>query len=295
MQKIKITEVGPRDGLQNEKTIVPTNQKIKFIHKLQLAGLENIETTSFVRPDRIPALSDSLELSNILNPSTNPNYLCLVPNQKGLENALKAGYKKIAVFGAASETFSQKNINMSIDDSIISFGDVIRKAKKNNIQVRGYISTAFYCPYEGKINPEKVFEIANKLLELGVDEIDLGDTIGKAVPKDVEILLNVFYKSYNPNLLTMHFHNTYGTALANVQKSLEMGITSFDSSAGGLGGCPYAAGASGNLATEDLVFLLENSGYDTGVQLDKLVEASRFMETILQKELNSNVYRALKK
>ncbi len=295
MKKIKITEVGPRDGLQNEKTIVPTNQKMEFIQKLLLAGLKNIETTSFVRPDRIPALSDSFELSNLLNPSIHPNYLCLVPNKKGLENAMKAGYQRIAVFGAASETFSQKNINMSIEDSIIAFGDVIQIAKKNRIQVRGYISTVFYCPYEGKIDPNKVLEIANKLIELGVDEIDLGDTIGKAVPQDVEILLNVFYKDHNPDILTMHFHNTYGTALANVQKSLEMGITSFDSSAGGLGGCPYASGASGNLATEDLVFLLENSGYDTGVQLDQLIKASQFMESILQKELNSNVYRALKK
>lgn len=293
-KKIRIVEVGPRDGLQNEKKSIPTDDKLKFIELLLASGIKNIETTSFVRADKIPQLSDSEELSKKSTKKEGVEYFVLTPNLKGYEKALEAGYKSIAIFGAASESFTKKNINKTIRESIEMFKEVTDRAAQDGIKIRGYISTVVACPYEGKIEPERVLEVCRQLTDLGVFEISLGETIGVAAPVDVENLFNTLLKSYSPGFFSGHFHDTYGMAIANVQKSLEMGITSFDSSAGGLGGCPYAKGASGNLATEDLVYLLESSGFDTGIDLSKLVSASNFIESKLDKTLISKTYIARK-
>lgn len=295
-QKIKITEVGPRDGLQNELKAVSTVDKVKFIELLIESGLKNIEATSFVRADKIPQLADAIELSSKLN-FQNPNvaYSALTPNLKGYESAVDAGFKEVAIFGAASESFTKKNINRTIEESLSGFLELTVQARKDGIKVRGYISTVVACPYEGKISPEKVQTVVNRMQDLGVYEISLGETIGIAVPLEVESLLAVLLKNNKASFFAGHFHDTYGMAIGNVAKSLEMGIRSFDASAGGLGGCPYAKGASGNLATEDLVYFLENSGFETGVNLDFLVKASRFMETTLDKPLLSKAYLARKK
>ncbi len=295
-QKIKITEVGPRDGLQNESKAVATMDKVKFIELLIESGLKNIEATSFVRADKIPQLADAIELSSKLN-FQNPNvaYSALTPNLKGYESAVDAGFKEVAIFGAASESFTKKNINRTIEESLSGFLELTVQARKDGIKVRGYISTVVACPYEGKISPEKVQTVVNRMQDLGVYEISLGETIGIAVPLEVESLLAVLLKNNKASFFAGHFHDTYGMAIGNVAKSLEMGIRSFDASAGGLGGCPYAKGASGNLATEDLVYFLENSGFETGVNLDFLVKASRFMETTLDKPLLSKAYLARKK
>ncbi|MBK8394258.1 MAG: hydroxymethylglutaryl-CoA lyase [Leptospiraceae bacterium] len=295
-EKIKITEVGPRDGLQNETVIIPTQEKIQFINLLVDAGLKHIEATSFVRADKIPQLSDAIELSNQLNIQSSPiAYSALTPNLKGYELALKAGYKEVAIFGAASETFTKKNINRTIEESIQGFAELATRAYKDGVKIRGYISTVISCPYEGKISPDKVNSIVNRMLDLGVYEISLGETIGVAVPLDVERLLTVLFKNTKISFFAGHFHDTFGMAVANVAKSIEMGLRSFDSSAGGLGGCPYANGASGNLATEDLIYLLENLGFETEVNLDLLVKASNFMEKSLKKSLLSKTYIAKKK
>jgi hydroxymethylglutaryl-CoA lyase len=295
-EKIKITEVGPRDGLQNESKTVSTEDKAKFIELLTQAGLQNIEATSFVRADKIPQLADAAELSSKLN-FQNPTvaYSALTPNLKGYEAAMQAGFKEVAIFGAASESFTKKNINRTIEESLAGFNELTVQAKKDGIKVRGYISTVVACPYEGKISPEKVQTVVKRMQDLGVYEISLGETIGVAVSSEVESLLAVLLTENKPSFFAGHFHDTYGMAIGNAAKSLEMGIRSFDASAGGLGGCPYAKGASGNLATEDLVYLLENSGFETGVNLDLLVKASRFMETTLDKPLLSKTYLARKK
>lgn len=295
-EKIKITEVGPRDGLQNESKAIATEDKARFIELLTQAGLKNIEATSFVKADKIPQLADAVELSAKLKfQNANMEYSALTPNLKGYETAIQAGFKEVAIFGAASESFTKKNINRTIEESLSGFEELTVQARKDGIKVRGYISTVVACPYEGKISPEKVQTVVNRMQGLGVYEISLGETIGVAVPGEVESLLAVLLKENDPSFFAGHFHDTYGMAIGNVAKSLEMGIRSFDASAGGLGGCPYAKGASGNLATEDLVYLLENSGFETGVNLDLLVKASRFMETTLDKPLLSKTYLARKK
>ncbi len=294
-EKIKILEVGLRDGLQNEIKFVSTELKLNLLQLLKASGIKNIELTSFVRKDKIPQLSDAEEFSKQVNFETEYNYSALVPNLKGLEKAIELGYKEISIFGACSETFLKKNINLSISESILQFEQVAKLAINNNIRVRGYLSTIIACPYEGKIEATKVSELVKTFLDLGVYEISLGETIGVAVPNEVEVLLSQLVKVVKPNLLAGHFHDTYGMALANVSKSLEFGIRTFDSSFGGIGGCPYAKGASGNLATEDLVYLLENSNFDTGINLDKLIEASILIEQILEKPLLSKTYLARKK
>lgn len=294
-EKIKIVEVGLRDGLQNEIKFVSTELKLNLLQLLKASGIKNIELTSFVRKDKIPQLSDAEEFSKQVNFETEYNYSALVPNLKGLEKAIELGYKEIAIFGACSETFLKKNINLSISESILQFEQVAKLAINNNIRVRGYLSTIIACPYEGKIEATKVSELVKIFLDLGVYEISLGETIGVAVPNEVDRLLSILLKDMNPKLFAGHFHDTYGMALANVSKSIEFGIRTFDSSFGGIGGCPYAKGASGNLATEDLVYLLENSNFDTGVNLDKLIEASILIEQILEKPLLSKTYLARKK
>ena len=269
---VRIVEVGPRDGLQNEKTFVPTRVKADFIENLVRVGLRTIEVTSFVSPKWVPQLSDASELWALL--PKGGTYSALVPNLKGLERALETGVERIALFTAASESFTKKNINMSIRESLDVFRDTIGhfRSKVAGGWVRGYLSTAFECPIEGRINPNSVSRIVEELLEVGVDELCLGDTIGVAAPKEVRELAQ---RINAPKAqIAWHFHDTRGTAIANVAAALELGYEVFDSSAAGLGGCPYAEGAGGNLATEDLVYFLERSGVATGVDQKSLAAAS---------------------
>src|SRR5438309_5042357 len=289
---VRIVEVGPRDGLQNESAIVPTAKKAEFIKLLRAAGLQNIEVASFVHPDRVPQLADAQELVGQLEPSTNVRYSALVPNMKGLERAVESGIRRIAVFTAASETFNKKNINMGIQESIDVFKPVVARALKEGMSVRGYVSTCFVCPYEGAIAKERVGDVTAALFDLGVDEVSIGDTIGAATPQDVETTCGYLQQRFPGHKIAMHFHDTYGMAIANVYQSLQMGFTIFDSSAGGIGGCPYAPGASGNVATEDLVYLLEGMGVRTGIDVDKLVQTSLKMERVLGRELPSKVLAA---
>jgi hydroxymethylglutaryl-CoA lyase len=258
---IRITEVGPRDGLQNESALVPTEAKVAFINALSSTGVSEIEVGSFVSAKAVPQLADSDEVCRQIKRVPGIIYSALVPNERGLERAEAAGVNKIAVFTAASETFNQRNIRVSIAESLDRFRPVISRAKRVGMPVRGYISTAVYCPYEGLIPPSRVQTVTKQLLDLGVDEISLGDTIGKASPADVRKLLETVLPVFSASRLSLHFHDTYGMAIANVLTAWsEYGISAFDSSAGGLGGCPYAPGASGNVATEDLVYALKASG-----------------------------------
>ncbi len=271
-----VYEVGPRDGLQNEAETLPVEARAEFIDALAEAGLPAIEVGSFVSPKAIPQLADTEEVYRRIHRVSGVRYPALVPNLKGLERALAVGVREIAVFTAASETFNRKNINAGVDESIERFRPVVARAKEEKIRVRGYVSTVFGCPYEGDVAPEAVREVVHKLLDLSVDEISLGDTIGVATPNDVYDVIEALYDSgVTRGVLALHFHDTRGTALANVFAGLECGVTTYDASAGGLGGCPYAPGASGNLATEDLLYLLEGLGVSTGVTLARVVEASR--------------------
>ncbi|MCE9600293.1 MAG: hydroxymethylglutaryl-CoA lyase [Spirochaetia bacterium] len=294
MKKVRVYEVGPRDGLQNEAKIVPADAKVAFIEKLTAAGLGHIEAVSFVRPGAIPQMADATEVYNRIK-NGKATYSGLVPNAKGMETALAAGIQEVAVFTAASESFTKKNINCTIEESFDRFKEVIRMAAEHSIPVRGYVSTVVQCPYEGEIAPAKVAEISKRLIDSGVYEVSLGDTIGAAVPDDISRLLDAVVRVVPAEKLAGHFHDTRGTALANVYRSLDYGILTFDSSAGGLGGCPYAPGASGNLATEDLLYSLHRSGYETNVDLEKIADASAFMREILTKTPASRVFAALKR
>jgi len=293
MKSVRVYEVGPRDGLQNESAIVPTQSKIEFIKKLTVAGLERIEAVSFVKPGAIPQMADSAEVYRAVR-DAGAVYSGLVPNAKGMETAMACGVQEIAVFTAASETFTKKNINATIEESFGRFSEVMRVAGENKIPVRGYVSTAVECPYEGKIPPEKTAAICARLLDGGVYEVSIGDTIGAAVPDDISRLLDEVIKRVPAQLLAGHYHDTRGTALANVFRSIEYGVRTFDSSSGGLGGCPYAPGASGNLATEDLLYALHRSGFQTGVSLEKIAEASAFMREVLGKPPASRVFASMK-
>ena len=276
--RVTVYEVGPRDGLQNEKEIVPTAVKIEFIEKLADAGFAAIETTSFVKPSAVPQLADAAEVVKGVKRRSGIRFPALVPNLKGFEAARAVGVREIAVFTAASETFNRKNINCGIEESIERFRPVVAAAGEEKIRVRGYISTAFGCPYEGRIEPESVREVVHMLLDLGIEEISIGDTIGVARPNQVYDLIEALYASgVSRDVLALHFHDTRGTALANVCAGLDCGVTIFDSSAGGLGGCPYAPGASGNLATEDLLYLLDGLGIRTDVSLPAVVQASLYL------------------
>jgi len=290
-ENVRIVEVGPRDGLQNESAIVPTVKKAAFIKLLAAAGLRDIEVASFVHPKWIPQLADAQELIQQLDVTPGVRYSALVPNMKGLERAIESGIRRIAVFTAASETFNKKNINMSIQESIDGFRPVVDRALKEGMSVRGYVSTCFVCPYEGPIAREKVAAVTRSLFELGVDEVSIGDTIGAATPRDVETTCGHLLQQFAGHKLAMHFHDTYGMAIANVYQALQMGFTIFDSSAGGLGGCPYAPGASGNLATEDLVYLLDRLGIKSGVSLNLLRRASHFIARELGRDLPSRVLK----
>ncbi len=277
MTKVTIVEVGPRDGLQNEPTPVPTEAKIRFIEMLADAGLPVVEATSFVSPRWVPQLADAEQVMRGIQRKLGVRYPVLVPNMKGLERALQAGATEIAIFTAASESFCERNLNRTIEQSLEEFAGVVAKALAEQMWVRAYISTAFVCPYEGEVHPDKVLPIVERLLEMGVHEISLGDTIGAGVPTQVERLTRTLEPVLPKERWAYHFHNTYGTALANVLTALQMGITIFDTSAGGLGGCPFAPGASGNLATEDLLYMLEGMGIETGVSLEKVAEAGRYI------------------
>lgn len=282
VKHVKIVEVGPRDGLQNEKTIISTDAKLDYIGKLADAGLKYIEVTSFVHPKAIPQLYDALDVVKGL-PTNRPDvhFSALVPNMKGLDRALESGIREIAVFTAASNTFNKRNINMTIDESFENFGPVIRRALQEGMFVRGYISTAFYCPYEGKIDKTVSLQVTQRLLDLGVEEISIGDTLGQANPADVSDTMSHMLQHIPLNKVAMHFHDTNGLALENVQASLDLGISIYDSSAGGLGGCPYAPGASGNLSTDALVQFLHHKGIQTGVDLEKLKAASATIHQVI--------------
>lgn len=282
VKSVKIVEVGPRDGLQNEKALIGTSTKLDFIHKLADAGLKFIEVTSFVHPKAIPQLFDALDVVKGLQARPGVHYSALVPNMKGLERALESGIREIAVFTAASDTFTQHNINMTINESFEAFKPVVERARWEGMFVRGYISTAFYCPYEGKINRVPVLDVSRRLLDLGVQELSIGDTVGQATPDDVRETMTHLLESLPLEQMAMHFHDTNGLAIENVQASLELGISIFDSSAGGLGGCPYAPGASGNLSTDSLVHFLHQRGIHTGIDEAKLAEASELIRKVLR-------------
>lgn len=293
--KVRIVEVGPRDGLQNEKTIVSLEDKVQFILGLSAAGLHEIEATSFVRGDKIPQMSDGAELYTRLMAEASlakTHLISLVPNSKGMEMALAAGVKDIAVFTSTSNTFNKKNINATIDESLAKIAEVMNVAQQNKIRTRGYISTVFGCPYEGKTSLEELKRIAHRLKALGVYEISLGDTIGIANPKQVLEVIDFLAQDFDLSFFSMHFHDTRGMAVANVLTALEMGITSFDSSAAGLGGCPYAVGASGNVATEDLYFLFHSMGIETGIDIKKLSQASSAILSKLNRASPSKYLKA---
>ncbi len=293
-QTVRVVEVGPRDGLQNEKALIPTEQKIQFIAMLAEAGLPVVEATSFVNPRAIPQLSDASEVMAGLTRLPTTSYPVLVPNLKGMERALAADVRAIAVFTAASESFTRHNINATIAQSLDNFRPVVALAQQEGMPVRGYISTAFGCPYEGAVEPRQVLNVAQALLEMGVNELSLGDTIGVATPNQVVDVLGLLLTegAIPVEQLAVHFHDTRGTALANVLMALQLGISIVDSSAGGLGGCPYAPGAAGNLATEDLLYMLHGMGIKTGVNLEKVVAASRFIAPLLGHAPTSKYYQA---
>ncbi|MDF1667000.1 MAG: hydroxymethylglutaryl-CoA lyase [Planctomycetota bacterium] len=285
-KKIKIVEVGPRDGLQNERAQIPTEAKIKFVHGLAKAGLKNIEATSFVHPKAVPQLADAMEVLTALDDlPEDTDVSVLVPNMRGLDRAISAGSKHIAVFTACSESFNQKNIKCGIEESFERITPVIERAKAEGIKIRGYVSTVFGCPYEGDVDPKVALAVTQRLLDLGCYEVSLGDTIGVATPRSVQKAMSVILEGVGPEKLALHFHDTRGTALVNVFLGMQLGIRVFDASAGGLGGCPYAPGAAGNLSTEDLVYFLQGLGVETGVDLEALAEASLTLEQSLDHPL----------
>jgi hydroxymethylglutaryl-CoA lyase len=291
-RRITIVEVGPRDGLQNEKTTIATADKIAFINQLTDAGHSVIEVSAFVSPKWVPQMGDASEVFAGITRREGVRYTALVPNRAGLERAIATGVTEVAIFAAASDTFSRKNINQSIDESLVTYKAVVDEALTAGLKVRGYLSTCFHCPFEGQIAPAKVAEISARLLDLGVFEVAISDTIGAATPGDVVRVLAATAKVLALNQTALHFHDTRGTALANVLAGLDCGVTTFDSSAGGLGGCPYAPGAAGNLATEDLLFMLNGLGVETGVSLHQTARASRFIETKLDHALPSRFLNA---
>ncbi len=289
---VTIYEVGPRDGLQNESRLIPTDDKIAFIDALSRTGLRAIEITSFVNPRWIPQLADAVEVSRRITRVPGVVYSALVPNRQGLDSALAAGMKEIAVFMSASETHNKKNVNKTIAATLEAFRDTIPPALAAGLKVRAYVSTVYGCPYEGAVDPARAVELCRELRALGCYQISLGDTIGVANPRQVrDVLSRVLAETPTPEV-AVHFHDTRGTALANILVSVEMGITTVDSALGGLGGCPYAPGASGNVATEDVIYMLEGMGVHTGVDLDKLVDVSRLASTLVGHEVPSKFYRA---
>ena len=292
-KKVTIVEVGPRDGLQNESTMLPVEIKLQLIEELSNAGLTVIEATSFVSPKWVPQMADAEMLMQQLHQKKHIRYPVLTPNLQGFERAIAAGAKEVAIFGAASESFSQKNINCSIDQSLERFQPVIEAAKSHNIPVRGYVSCVMGCPYEGEISASAVTHVADILYQMGCYEISLGDTIGTGTPTIAEQLISTVSQKVPLEKLAAHFHDTYGQALANILAVLNMGVSTIDSAVSGLGGCPYAKGASGNVATEDLVYMLNGMDIETGVNIDKLVSAGMMISDYLKRKPSSKVALAL--
>ncbi len=292
-QRVTVCEMGPRDGLQNEDAVIASSDKIRYIDMLSEAGLPVIETTSFVSPKAIPQLSDAAEVYSGIRTRPGVRYLALVPNMKGLDRARAAGVESIAVFTAASETFTKKNINMTIAQSLATFSEVVHAASEHGMWVRGYVSTCFGCPYEGTVPVSKVVEVSRALLNMGIDELSIGDTIGVGIPNQVFEIVGALQEYIPLERLALHLHDTRGTALANVLAGLQSGISIFDSSAGGLGGCPYAPGASGNVGTEDLLYMLHKMDIQTGVDLSKVRKASRFISGLLGHSLSSKVFSVM--
>ena len=293
MQSVRLVEVGPRDGLQNEPREVPTAVKVELIERLADAGLPAVEATAFVSPKWIPQMADHTEVLERIRRKPGVDYPVLAPNLKGFEAARAAGATEVAIFGAASEAFSQKNINCSIAESLERFRPVASEARKHGIKVRGYVSCVLGCPYEGDIAPQRVADVAAALAELGCYEISLGDTIGVGTPGKTKAMIEACTERVPVAKLAGHYHDTYGQALANIYASLELGVATFDASIAGLGGCPYAAGASGNVATEDVVYMLNGLGARTGVDLDKLVEIGAWICGVLGREPSSKAAKAL--
>jgi hydroxymethylglutaryl-CoA lyase len=291
--KVKIVDVGPRDGLQNEKEPVPAEVKIALVHRLQDAGLKEIEVTSFVSPKWVPQMADNAEVMAGIERKPGVRYSVLTPNMKGFEAAVASRPDEIVVFGAASEAFSQRNINCSIAESIERFAPVVEAARARGIHVRGAISVALGCPYEGEVAPERVELVARLMKEIGVQHIGVADTIGVGTPVKAQRAMEAALKHYAIDDISGHFHDTYGQALANTLAALEMGIWQYDTSVAGLGGCPYAKGATGNVATEDVVYMLHGMGIATGIDLDKLIDAGKYISDYLKRKPNSRAATAI--
>jgi hydroxymethylglutaryl-CoA lyase len=292
-RRVKLVDVGPRDGLQNEKQPVPAAIKIELVQRLQAAGLKEIEVTSFVSPKWVPQMADNAEVMSGISRSEGVRYSVLTPNMKGFESALLSKPDEVVVFGAASEAFSQKNINCSIAESIERFAPVVKAARDAGIAVRGAMSCTVGCPYEGDVAPERVAYLAGLMKSIGIQRVDVADTIGVGTPRKVQAAMEATLKHYALNDVSGHFHDTYGQALANTLASLEMGVWNFQSSIAGLGGCPYAKGATGNVATEDVVYMMQGMGIDTGIDLDALIDAGLFISQALGRQPNSLVARAV--
>jgi hydroxymethylglutaryl-CoA lyase len=294
VKRVTIVEVGPRDGLQNEHATVSTADKIAFVNRLSAARLPVIEVSAFVSPKWVPQMADAADVFAGITRRTGTRYTALVPNLTGLDRALAAGVSEIAVFAASSETFSRKNINQGIDQSLVTYRDVCDRARAAGLRVRGYLSTAFGCPFEGDVPPARVAEVAGRLVELGVFEVAISDTIGIAHPGQVPRVLEAVLARVPVDAVALHYHDTRGTALANVLASLPFGVATYDASAGGLGGCPYAPGAAGNLATDDLLYMLDGLGIETGVSLAAVTEASAFIAARIDHRLPSRYAQAIR-
>ncbi|MBI4756799.1 MAG: hydroxymethylglutaryl-CoA lyase [Betaproteobacteria bacterium] len=292
-EKVKLVEVGPRDGLQNEAKVVPMQVRVALVEMLAETGLSAIEAGAFVSPKWVPQMADSATVLRALRPRQTVRFSVLTPNLRGFEDAVAAGAREVAVFAAASETFSQRNINCSIAESLARFQPVMAAARQTGVAVRGYVSCVLGCPYEGEVAPERAAEVAHALFEMGCHEVSLGDTLGVGTPAGTRRLFEAVGRRVPMDRLAGHFHDTYGMAVANIYASLEMGVACFDSSVAGLGGCPYAAGASGNVATEDVLYLLRGLGIDTGVDLEKVAAAGAFICHHLGRDSQSRVARAL--
>ncbi|MGD8860949.1 MAG: hydroxymethylglutaryl-CoA lyase [Myxococcales bacterium] len=290
--RVSVYEVGPRDGLQNEPAAVATLLKLRLVEALLQAGLKRIEVTSFVAPKWIPQLADADDLARLLHRPEGVTFSALCPNERGLQRAVEAGVDEVAVFISASESHNRRNVNSSVDDTLARFRDFVPQALEQGLRVRGYVSTTWGCPYEGAVDPAAVERLARALSEMGCYQVSLGDTIGVGTPLQTKRILSRLLDTLPADQLAMHMHDTRGQALANVLVGIEMGVCTFDAAIGGLGGCPYAPGASGNLATEDLVYMLDGMGIDTGVNLGKLWEAGRLAEATVNRKLPGRVHRA---
>jgi hydroxymethylglutaryl-CoA lyase len=291
--RVKLVDVGPRDGLQNEKQPVPAEVKIGLVHRLQDAGLKEIEVTSFVSPKWVPQMADNAEVMAGITRKPGVRYSVLTPNMKGFEAAMASKPDEIVVFGAASEAFSQRNINCSIAESIERFAPVVAAAREKGIHVRGAISCTVGCPYEGEIPPSRVELVARLMKEIGVQHVGVADTIGVGTPRKVQAAMEAALRHYGIDDVSGHYHDTYGQALSNTLASLEMGVWQYDTSSAGLGGCPYAKGATGNVATEDVVYMLQGMGIETGIDLDKLIDAGQYISDFLGRKPNSRAATAI--